>query len=228
MTRLLAFALVALAATAQAQSPAYLDHATLTRELRTLTNGSRSARMTSLGSTIGGREIWVVEIANPGGKPVTDRPGVLVVGNLEGDHRAFVRFEHIHKIIARAQKQRTMLFHFHVIVRSRRQVPRAVLGNRHIGLARAEGKRGQNEWRHQRLFFRLSTKRFAQASRDHRRVRLRGATHLANLDRPGAFSLAIRRFVEGLPEPDPGPGDGSADGRDEASVLDLADPPCPF
>jgi pimeloyl-ACP methyl ester carboxylesterase len=77
------------------------------------------------------------------------------------------------------------------------------------------------------LFFRLSAKRFARASRDHRRVRLRGATHLANLDRPGAFNLAIRRFVEGLPDPDRGPGDQPGDGRDEAPVLDLADPPRP-
>jgi pimeloyl-ACP methyl ester carboxylesterase len=77
------------------------------------------------------------------------------------------------------------------------------------------------------LFFRLSAKRFARASRDHRRVRLRGATHLANLDRPGAFSLAIRRFVEGLPAPDRGPGDLPGDGRDETPVLDLADPPRP-
>ena len=61
MTRLSALALVVLAATAQAQSPAYLDHVALTRELRTLVNGSRSAKMTSLGTTIGGREIWVVE-----------------------------------------------------------------------------------------------------------------------------------------------------------------------
>jgi hypothetical protein len=29
-------------------------------------------------------------------------------------------------------------------------------------------------------------------------VRLAGATHLANLDRPEAFSLAVRRFAEGL------------------------------
>jgi hypothetical protein len=90
MSRLLAIALTALAASAQAQSPAstaYLDHASLTRELRALVNGSsRSAKLTSLGNTIGGREIWVVEIANPGGKPVNERPGVLVVGNLEGDH----------------------------------------------------------------------------------------------------------------------------------------------
>ncbi len=86
MTRLSALALVALAATAQAQSPAYLEHNAFTRELRTLVTGSRSAKMTSVGTTIGGRDIWVIEIANPGGKPVSDRPGVLMVGNLEGDH----------------------------------------------------------------------------------------------------------------------------------------------
>jgi pimeloyl-ACP methyl ester carboxylesterase len=77
------------------------------------------------------------------------------------------------------------------------------------------------------LFFRLSAKRFARASRDHRHVRLRGATHLANLDRPGAFNLALRRFVESLPEPDPAPGDRSGGGRHEDPVLDLADPPRP-
>lgn len=54
------------------------------------------------------------------------------------------------------------------------------------------------------LLFRLAAGTFAHAARGARRVRLRGATHLANLDRPGAFSLAVRRFVEGLPEPDPG------------------------
>ena len=86
MKRFSVLALVAFAATAQAQSPAYLDHGALTRELRTLVNGSRSAKMTSLGTTLGGRELWVVEIANPGGKPAAERPGVLVVGNLEGDH----------------------------------------------------------------------------------------------------------------------------------------------
>ena len=49
------------------------------------------------------------------------------------------------------------------------------------------------------LLFRLRVGGFARAAQDARRVRLRGATHLANLDRPAAFSLAVRRFVEGLP-----------------------------
>ncbi len=51
---------------------------------------------------------------------------------------------------------------------------------------------------HWDLLFRLSAGTFARAAQDARRVRLGGATHLANLDRPGAFSLAVRRFAEGL------------------------------
>lgn len=75
------------------------------------------------------------------------------------------------------------------------------------------------------LLFRLAAGTFARAARDARRVRLGGATHLANLDNPRAFSLAIRRFVEGLPEPHPGPGTLGVDRREGGPVLDLADPP---
>jgi pimeloyl-ACP methyl ester carboxylesterase len=46
--------------------------------------------------------------------------------------------------------------------------------------------------------FRLGAGRFARAARDARRVRVAGATHLVNLDRPVAFNLAVRRFAEGL------------------------------
>ena len=73
------------------------------------------------------------------------------------------------------------------------------------------------------LLFRLGAGGFARAARDARRVRLRGATHLANLDRPGAFSLAVRRFVESLPPPYRTPGEPRADRREEGPVLDLAD-----
>lgn len=48
------------------------------------------------------------------------------------------------------------------------------------------------------VLFRLGARQFAEAADDARRVRLAGAAHLANLDRPAAFDLAIRRFVEGL------------------------------
>jgi pimeloyl-ACP methyl ester carboxylesterase len=49
------------------------------------------------------------------------------------------------------------------------------------------------------LPFRLFAGSFAAAAQDARRVRLAGATHLANLDRPAAFSEAVRRFAVSLP-----------------------------
>lgn len=48
------------------------------------------------------------------------------------------------------------------------------------------------------VLFRLGARRFAGHARDVRRVRIKGAAHLANLDRPEAFSLAVRRFADGL------------------------------
>ncbi len=71
---------------AQAQSTSYQDFDGITRELRSLVNGSPHASMRSLASSHEGREIWLVEIGNPAGTPLDQRPGVLVVGNLEGDH----------------------------------------------------------------------------------------------------------------------------------------------
>ena len=50
------------------------------------------------------------------------------------------------------------------------------------------------------VLFRLGARRFAAHAHHTRRVRIPGATHLANLDRPEAFSAAVRAFVEGLPE----------------------------
>lgn len=52
------------------------------------------------------------------------------------------------------------------------------------------------------VLFRLSGRQFARAARRGRRVQLAGATHLANLDRPAAYSAAVRRFVASL-EPRP-------------------------
>lgn len=47
-------------------------------------------------------------------------------------------------------------------------------------------------------FFRWGAPGFAAAAHDARRIRLAGASHLANLDRPGAFSAAVERFVATL------------------------------
>ena len=46
--------------------------------------------------------------------------------------------------------------------------------------------------------FRLFAPAFAAAAHDAHRVRLTGATHLANLDRPAAFSEAARHFAATL------------------------------
>ena len=48
------------------------------------------------------------------------------------------------------------------------------------------------------LLFRLFAPAFARHAPDARRVRLRRATHLANLDQPAAFNAAIRRFMRSL------------------------------
>lgn len=71
---------------AEAQAASYLDFAGLTRELRSVTGGSPLATLRSLGTSHQGREIWMVEIADRSGPPVDQRPGIVVVGNLSGDH----------------------------------------------------------------------------------------------------------------------------------------------
>ncbi len=71
---------------AAGQASAYLDHAGLTRELTSLVNASSLASMRSLGTTLGGREVWAVTVGDPSGAPLDERPGILVVANLEGDH----------------------------------------------------------------------------------------------------------------------------------------------
>ena len=70
-----------------AQAPGYLSHEALTRELRSIANGSNNrATLRSLGRSPGGRDVWLVTVGAPGGAPLDTRPALLVVGNLSGDH----------------------------------------------------------------------------------------------------------------------------------------------
>jgi hypothetical protein len=78
--------MLASAGTLPAQTASYLDFDGLTRELRSIVNGTNLARMQSLGASHEGRDIWVVEIGNTVGAPIDTRPGLLLVANLEGDH----------------------------------------------------------------------------------------------------------------------------------------------
>jgi hypothetical protein len=79
---------LALPATTKGQTASYLDYDGFTRELRSVVNSSDLATVESLGTTLEGREVWMVTVGLRQGAPLDQRPGVLVVGNLEGDHLA--------------------------------------------------------------------------------------------------------------------------------------------
>ena len=65
----------------------YHNYAELSGMLQTMADAHKDiARLVSIGKTVGGRDIWAVEIANPAGVPVKDRPGLLVAANFEADH----------------------------------------------------------------------------------------------------------------------------------------------
>jgi hypothetical protein len=70
----------------QASAQGYWTHEQLGSELRSLANSSDRASLAEIGTSRDGRAIWLVTLASPGGDPADSRPGVLVVGNLEGDH----------------------------------------------------------------------------------------------------------------------------------------------
>lgn len=85
--RLPAAVLLALAlSTAPAGAQDYWSFDQLTEQLRSLAASSDFAELTELGSSLEGREIWLMTLADPVGAPVETRPGLLVVANLEGSH----------------------------------------------------------------------------------------------------------------------------------------------
>jgi hypothetical protein len=77
---------LAMPGSALGQGGSYLNHDGLTGELRSVANSSDAVRMESLGTTLEGREIWFLEVGNSSGMPLNERPAVLVVANLEGNH----------------------------------------------------------------------------------------------------------------------------------------------
>jgi Zinc carboxypeptidase len=65
----------------------YHTYEELTAELRQLVGAhDEIAQLVPIGTTLGGRTIWAVEIANRAGVPVAERPALFVAGNFEGDH----------------------------------------------------------------------------------------------------------------------------------------------
>ena len=82
----LGLALAAGPAAAQ-DAPKYHDQAALTAALKALAAGpGTAARLASIGKSRGGRDIWALEIADPGGVAPEKRPALLIAAGFEGDH----------------------------------------------------------------------------------------------------------------------------------------------
>lgn len=81
-----AIACFATPATAEGQVSSYLDYDDFSDELERVVDGSPLASMRTIGTSLQGRDIVLVEIADDDGPPTGLRPAVLVVGNLSGDH----------------------------------------------------------------------------------------------------------------------------------------------
>ena len=68
-------------------APKYHDQAALTAALQALAGAHKpAARLESIGKSRGGRDIWALEIATPGGVMPAKRPALLVAAGFEGDH----------------------------------------------------------------------------------------------------------------------------------------------
>ncbi|HSA94404.1 MAG TPA: M14 family metallopeptidase [Acidobacteriota bacterium] len=82
----LGLALAGLPAPAQ-DAPKYHDQAALSSALQALAAANKpAAKLASIGKSRGGRDIWVLEIANPGPIAPDKRPALLIAAGFEGDH----------------------------------------------------------------------------------------------------------------------------------------------
>lgn len=65
----------------------YQSYDEMTKSLKQMVkSGKKFAKLESIGKSLQGRDIWLVTIANPAGVALSDRPGLLVAANFEGDH----------------------------------------------------------------------------------------------------------------------------------------------
>jgi hypothetical protein len=73
--------------TGAADTTKYHTHAELTATLKAAAAAHPNlATVVSIGKSAEGRDIWAIEIANPAGTPVDQRPALLIAANFEGDH----------------------------------------------------------------------------------------------------------------------------------------------
>jgi len=80
------FALVAAMAPGLEAQEGYRTFDQLTDAIQGIVGSSNAASVTSIAQSRDGRDIWLVTLAADGDLPAEDRPGILVVGNLAGDH----------------------------------------------------------------------------------------------------------------------------------------------
>jgi len=82
--------LLVAAGPAQGQSPElerFLNHEELSSALRSLADEHRSlASLDVLARTDAGREVWLLTLGNPGTGALDEKPALLLVANLEGNH----------------------------------------------------------------------------------------------------------------------------------------------
>jgi len=65
----------------------YHTYAELTSMLQTLAKANPAlVKLESIGKTLEKRDIWALQIANPAGLPLAERPGLLIAANFEADH----------------------------------------------------------------------------------------------------------------------------------------------
>jgi hypothetical protein len=80
-------ALAVAAVPAAAQGPAgYHDHAALTKAVQAVAGANKGVvKIESLGKSRGGRDIWALQLANPGSVDPAKRPALLIAAGFEGD-----------------------------------------------------------------------------------------------------------------------------------------------
>lgn len=65
----------------------YHNYAEMTALLQNLANANKNlVKLESIGKTLEKRDLWVLQIANPAGVPLAERPALLVAANFEADH----------------------------------------------------------------------------------------------------------------------------------------------
>lgn len=65
----------------------YHDYAALTEALKRLANQNRQiAQLSSIGKTLGGKDLWLLQLSGSKGRSPAEKPALLICGNVEGDH----------------------------------------------------------------------------------------------------------------------------------------------